>query len=182
MVNQIQKDLHKIIYYPAIPDKSMDDTDSVTDASFRIIADDPLFPLTDPGKDLKNKLFEELERHTILLKDSSSYAGESYPGNKVKYVNTGEERFPGIDKIITANPVPSNSREYIKEKILNNLGKIFFGKLIEEEKEKIKAIAYASIEVPHFIEKVSLNSASISHRENLKNKTTLKGLMFNSLA
>ncbi len=182
MLNQIQKDLHKIIYYPAVPDKIPDNEDSVADASFRIIADDPLYPVTAPGKDLKNKLFEEFERHTILLKDSGSFAGETYLGNKVKSVDTRKTGFPDRVKTVTGIPLTSNNREYIKEKILNNLGKISFKKLIEEEKEKIKAIAYASEKIPHFIEKVSFHSASLSHKENLKNKTTLKGLVFNSLA
>jgi len=74
------------------------------------------------------------------------------------------------------------SLEEIGRKVKDNLGTISLQKLFDKQKEIINALSNASKEVFNFVKTMANHISTLSSEEKIQNLSSLKGLIFDSMA
>jgi len=137
----------------------------------------------------REDVLRELEKNTVLLKNTSS---------DKKYVREKIEKFPPEwDELFekgtfqdksSAHEEEENAGEYSDsdrqriEKIQEKYNRDYLGKLIKKDKDIISAISDACRGILNFIETVANHLSSVSEEKKIQNMTSMKGLVFDSVA
>ena len=173
---KIKENFNNITFYPQVVVKKREEDDFITDATFKVIDNEPVLSYSLFPKNLEERILGDLEEHVLLFKNSSSKKG-SYLTNKIR-------NFKGIKENDTEPKTDRNpslqKSDYIRlrEKVITDLNKNFFNKLINKEENIIKSLAGIYRKKPDFLKKVFHHISALPSKQKLKNKSSLKGLMF----
>lgn len=174
------------------------------------ITKDNNYSQTQDNRYTEKNIFDAIEQNTVLLKDSSD-KNRNYLIDKVKsllkestwdflgeFDNSSRENVKDVLEGKKANTQSNDysdkqeentddfssdlSLEGLRQKITDNFNMTSLQKLISTQKNIISSLAKASREVVDFMQNVYKNVSSLSSDEKLRNMTSLKGLMLDTLA
>jgi hypothetical protein len=133
----------------------------------------------------KSKIFEEIEKNTILFKNSGEngkYLEEQINNSSEEENETSEGNGKTSYQNNTGNSFQETFIKELKEKILNNYNRSSLENIINKHKDIVSSLRKSCKNIVGFLDKVTEHLSTLSEDQKSRNMTLLKGLIFDNMA